>query len=123
MQCWRCSSDILRSCSDPFNTSDILALRNGGSVYNNLQQNYNQRQFDSSNPNYNPNYNSNNNPNYNPNNNPNYNPSYNPNYNGNFRPSNFGGSRDLPVLETCDENEARIRRMRPVCMKEILRGR
>lgn len=119
MRCWRCSSDILRTCSDPFNTSDILALQSGGrSLYGDLQQSYNQRQLDQ---NYNPNYNNQNynNQNYN---NQNYNPSYNPNYNPNYRPNNYA-TRDLPTLETCDENEARIRRMRPVCMKEVLRGK
>ncbi|CAH1116156.1 unnamed protein product [Phaedon cochleariae] len=50
LQCWRCSSDILPECRDRFNESEIIARRGGSSLYDSLQQNYQQGQrFD---PNY-----------------------------------------------------------------------
>ncbi|KAJ8915177.1 hypothetical protein NQ315_000430 [Exocentrus adspersus] len=57
LQCWKCSSDLDRACADPFNETEIRRGR-GGTLYDNLQQNYNNRQ------NYDPNFNP---PNYNPN--------------------------------------------------------
>ncbi|KAG5887767.1 hypothetical protein JTB14_035114 [Gonioctena quinquepunctata] len=146
LRCWSCSSDLDPLCRDTFNQTDIISLRNGGYLYDSLQQNYNrqrndqnyygqrpfdqnfnnQRQYDSSSNNqrqYDPNFN--NQRQYDPNfnnqrqNDPNFanrgqvNPSFNPNFNNNGQ---------LPKLELCDENEARNRRMKNVCLKEIVRG-
>nr|XP_023021836.1 uncharacterized protein DDB_G0287625-like [Leptinotarsa decemlineata] len=126
LQCWSCSSDIDPQCRDTFNQSEILSRRSGDSLYNNLQQNYDRQRND---PNYynqgqyNPNLN--NQRQYDPNFNnqrqfdPNFNRGQVP-FNQNFNP-NFINGRS-PRLEVCDENEARNRRMKNVCLKEVVKG-
>ncbi|XP_057656678.1 uncharacterized protein LOC130894108 [Diorhabda carinulata] len=110
LQCWKCSSDIDHTCSDPFN--DVTTYRSSSS-YN--SQSYNQRQIDN---NYNRQYDPNYNRQYDPNYNRQYDQNYNPVYNTGLR--NDYNSR--PMLEVCDENDARNRRMKNVCLKEIVRG-
>uniref|UniRef100_A0A6P7GF28 Probable ATP-dependent RNA helicase ddx42 n=1 Tax=Diabrotica virgifera virgifera TaxID=50390 RepID=A0A6P7GF28_DIAVI len=118
LRCWRCSSDIDSSCRDPFNDYNS---RSGSNSYvsqqsyqqrpyeNQRQYEYNNRQYDNNNYNrqYDPNYNRQYDQNYN-----------NGGYNGGYR--NDLNSR--PNYETCDDNEARNRRMKNVCLKEIVRG-
>lgn len=88
LQCWKCSSDIDRTCADPFNETEINSRR-GGNFYDSLQPNYNQGQ--------------------------NYNPQFNPGYNPNYRDQ-------TPTLETCNDNEANLKRMKNVCIKKTIRG-
>nr|CAH7749189.1 unnamed protein product [Callosobruchus chinensis] len=102
LQCWKCSSDIDPMCNDRFNQSDILARRGGG-LYSPLTQ---RQPYDQQG--YNQNYN------------PNYNPNYNQNYNNNYNPA--AQSSSWPILDNCDDNEARLRRMKNVCMKKVIRG-
>ncbi|CAH1106555.1 unnamed protein product [Psylliodes chrysocephalus] len=121
LRCWKCSSDIDPSCRDPFNEYNNRNYRQSSGAYDNLQQNYNQRQYDNYNTRYDTNNNNNNNQRYDNqrydnNRDPNYNPGFS-NYN-----SGYNNVNRAPVLEQCDENEARNKRMRHVCLKEIVRG-
>jgi hypothetical protein len=119
LQCWKCSSDIDHTCSDPF--TDVAAYRGRSNSYD--TQSYNQRQ------NGNNNYNRQYDPNYNRQYDQNYNRQYDQNYNNRQYDQNqygsglrSGFSNNPPTLEVCDENDARNRRMKNVCLKEIVRG-
>ncbi|XP_072392950.1 uncharacterized protein [Diabrotica undecimpunctata] len=114
LRCWRCSSDIDSSCRDPFND---YTSRSRSNSYDS-QQSYQQRPYDQRQIDYNRQYDNNYNRQYDPNSNRQYDQNYNPSYNGGYR--NDINSR--PNLEICDENEARNRRMKNVCLKEIVKG-
>ncbi|CAG9856813.1 unnamed protein product [Phyllotreta striolata] len=130
LRCWKCSSDIDPSCRDPFNEYGSRGYGQSSSYDRLRTTGYNQRpSYDNYNSRYDPRYDNQrydnqrydnqryDNQRYPENRDPNYNPGGFNNYNQGY--NNVGRQ---PVLEVCDENEARNRRMRNVCIKEIVRG-
>ncbi|XP_050311463.1 uncharacterized protein LOC126747022 isoform X2 [Anthonomus grandis grandis] len=121
LQCWACSSDIDRSCADIFNSTDLL--RFGGGYYQGYQSGgqynpqpydpYNQRPYDNRDygrDQYNQQQGRSYDPNY---------PARDVGYQRVQAQAQLAASQSGPRLVTCNEEEARLRRMRNVCIKKV----